>query len=380
MRVLYDAHRPQSPRIAIHNSTCVTLSTELRLYAADGMIASILPAMNGELARISARQGNVFLRCQALDCGYTSDDVVRLSSTAWRRVRRGAYAEREIVSGADERGLHRLRVHAVMAATRRDVVVSGVSAAVVHGLDLWQPALSRVQLTSETDASRLESDVHHHHAALLSADVEIVDGLKVTSIERTLADVARTSTFEQGVVTADSALRHLERSSTDLRPLVDRYCDWPGGRRLAEMFNFADGRADNLAESRTRVLLHTALLPPMTPQVCIYDERFVLVAIADLAALGRGTLIEFDGRAKYGMDGQDVRTQLISEKMRGDRLGDLGYELARAMWEDLSNGSAVRRVRAALDRAAMRPRPRGYYRLSKRQHGRLEPVGPFVRP
>ena len=70
----------------------------------------------------------------------------------------------------------------------------------------------------------------------------------------------------------------------------------------------------------------------MTPQVFIYDERFVLLGIADLVALGCGTLIEFDGRAKYGIGGQDVRTQLINEKMRGDRLGDLGYELARLMW------------------------------------------------
>jgi hypothetical protein len=101
--------------------------------------------------------------------------------------------------------------------------------------------------------------------------------------------------------------------------------------------HFADGRADNLAESRTRVLLHAALLPPMTPQVFIYDETFVLVGIADLAAIGRGTLVEFDGRAKYGIDDQDVRTQLIAEKMRGDHMSDLGYELARAMWEDLSD-------------------------------------------
>jgi predicted transcriptional regulator of viral defense system len=336
--------------------------------------------MKVQLAHIAAGQGGVFLRRQALDCGYSSDDVVRRSRTEWRRVRRGAYAKRELVDGADERALHRLRVHAVMAATSRNVVVSGVSAAVLHGFDLWQPALSRVQLTSETDTSRLEPDVHHHHAELLSDDVVVVNRLRVTSIARTLVDVARTSDFEQGVVAADSALRLLECPCTDLRPLIDRYGQWPGGRRLADIFNFADGRADNLAESRTRVLLHAALLPPMTPQVFIYDETFVLVGIADLAAIGRGTLVEFDGRAKYGIDDQDVRTQLIAEKMRGDHMSDLGYELARAMWEDLSTRRLVRRVQPALDRAAAKPPPHGYYRLSERRHGHLVPVGPFLRP
>jgi predicted transcriptional regulator of viral defense system len=336
--------------------------------------------MNVQLAHIAAGQGGVFLRRQALDCGYSSDDVVRHSRTLWRRVRRGAYAERELVDGADELALHRLIVHAVMAATNRDVVVSGVSAAVLHGFDLWKPALSRVELTSETDTSRLELDVHHHRAELLPDDVVGVNGLRVTSIARTLVDVARTSDFEQGVVAADSALRLLQRPCTDLRPLIDRYGQWPGGRRLAAMFNFADGRADNLAESRTRALLHTALLPPMTPQVFIYDEDFVLVGIADLAAIGCGTLVEFDGRAKYGIDGQDVRVQLIAEKMRSDRMGDLGYEIARPMWEDLSTRRLRRRVQPALDRAATKPSPRGYYRLSERRRGDLVPVGPFLRP
>ena len=366
------AHVPIStarPRPQIDPVTSPAASTQARLLT-----------VNVELARIATRQGGVFLRCQALLCGYSSDDVIRLSNKAWRRVRRGAYAEQHLVDEANDLELHRLRVHAVMAATGRDVVVSGVSAAVLHGFDLWQPALARVHLTSETDASRLQPDVHHHQAELQPDDVAIVDGLRVTSIDRTLVDVARTSNFEQGVVAADSALRLLERPCTHLRPLIDRYGDWPGGRRLGELFNFADGRADNVAESRTRVLLHTALLPPMTPQVFIYDERFMLLGIADLVAIGRGTIVEFDGRAKYGIGGQDVRTQLIAEKMRGDRLGDLGYELARLMWEDLANKQAVGRVQAALDRAARKPSPHGYYRLSARQHDRLEPVGEFLRP
>ena len=335
--------------------------------------------MNVDLARIAAGQGGVFLRCQALECGYSSDEVDRLSRKTWRRVRRGAYAARELVSGADDLALHRLRVHAVMAAAQIDVVVSGVSAAILHGFDLWRPSLARVQLTSENDTARLERDVHHHQAELLPEDVVVVNGLRVTSIARTLVDIARASDFEQGVVAADSALRLLECPSTDLRPLIDRYGQWPGGRRLARMFNFADGRADNVAESRTRVLLHTALLPPMTPQVFIYDERYALLGIADLVALGHGTLVEFDGRAKYGIDGRDVRGQLIAEKVRSDRLADLGYEISRAMWEDLGTGQVVSKVHAALDRAARRPAPRGYYRLSARQDGRLVPVGPFLR-
>lgn len=336
--------------------------------------------MNVELARVIARQGGVFLRSQALECGYSSEEVVRLSRKEWYRVRRGAYAARELVDGADERALHRLRVHAVMAASSQDVVVSGVSAALMHGFDLWRPALARVQLTSESDTARLVADVHHHRAELLPEDVVVVNGLRVTSIVRTLVDVARASDFEQGVVAADSALRLLERSCADLRPLIDRYGQWPGGRRLAEVFAFADGRADNVAESRTRALLHTALLPPMTPQVFIYDDNRDLVGIADLVALGHGTLIEFDGRAKYGIADHDVRTQLIAEKVRADRLGDLGYELARPMWEDLSTQRLLRRVQPALDRAATKPPPRGYYRLSERRLGRLTPVGSLLRP
>ena len=67
------------------------------------------------------------------------------------------------------------------------------------------------------------------------------------------------------------------------------------------------------------------------------DGRFL--GRSDFGWPDLGVLGEFDGKAKYGellrKPGQTAEQVLIAEKLREDRMRELGWVVIRWMWQDL---------------------------------------------
>jgi predicted transcriptional regulator of viral defense system len=128
------------------------------------------------------------------------------------RVWHGVYTTRPAVEWAKTnpaRG-HALLVMAACAAVGRDSTASHQSAALIHGLDLFPAAPNMVFLTRPPTrrSGRLRSDgIFFHTAELPDEHVTKIFGTRVTTVARTVVDLARTSSFQSAVVTADSALR-----------------------------------------------------------------------------------------------------------------------------------------------------------------------------
>ena len=128
------------------------------------------------------------------------------------RVWHGVYATSPAVEWAKAspaRG-HALLGMAAQTALGRDSVVSHQSAALIHGLDLFPAASGLVTLTRPPArrCNRLKSDgIVFHTAELPDGHVTRQLGARLTSVPRTVVDLARMSSFMSAVVTADSALR-----------------------------------------------------------------------------------------------------------------------------------------------------------------------------
>ena len=108
------------------------------------------------------------------------------------------------------------RMHALAAAAviRRNpgLVASHESAAYLHGLDLLLPGgTSAPQLTltrrNQAPGHALVRGALIRVAAVPDGHVTELFGLPVTTVPRTVMDMARTTGFMEGVVAADSALR-----------------------------------------------------------------------------------------------------------------------------------------------------------------------------
>ncbi len=298
--------------------------------------------MDGVLTGLAARQGGAFLRRQALECGYSDDEIKRLlRARVWVRVRRGAYVEASLWDSLDPAGQHLMRVHAVTAVLTEPAVVSHVSAAIARGWPVWGSDLRRVHVTRpDLHSARIEGDVVHHAARLRDDEVELLpSGLLVTADARTVIDVARRDGFEPGVVTADAAL-HRGLSADHLKAALERQRDWAGSVVAGRVVGFADGRAESVGESRMRVAFAEAGLPAPELQLEFVDERGVVWARVDAAFEEERTLVEFDGKVKYkvpeGATKEEATEILWREKLRQDELSDLDWELTRVIWRDLS--------------------------------------------
>ncbi len=282
--------------------------------------------------------------------GFTDDEVRRkVRSGVLARVRRGVYADGVLPDEAVVR--HRLLVRAAVGELDGAAVVSHVSAAALHGLDLWSVPLRLVTVTRNRRRSggRVGSCVHVRSAPLPVDDIAVVDGIACTSPARTVVDLGRVVPFEQAVVITDAALRAGLDTAT-LAGAIHRAAGWrgvPAARRAAA---FADPRAASVGESRSRVALARAGLPAPELQLPVQLGRGT--AYCDFGWPAHRTVGEFDGKVKYGRllrPGLHPGDAVYEEKLREDAIRARGWEVVRWTWADLHDftDTAVR-IRARL--------------------------------
>jgi hypothetical protein len=298
---------------------------------------------------------SLHLRRDAVRNGWSDDELGRLvRSGELGRLRRGAYVD--ALLPADPADRHRLLVHATVAGLRLRAVVSHQSAAVMHGLPLWDVPLDRVHVTRSPPASNDTGRVLRCHVARLRDDeIEEVDGLPVTSLVRTALDLARSLPHEAAVVALDAALRQGRLHRDVLRERLFDLAGTPGSRAAARAVDFADGRSESVGESRSRVLLHRWGVGPSSLQFEVRGEGGLLVARTDFAWEEHGLLGEFDGRVKYGRllrPGQEPGDAVFEEKRREDAVREERWGMTRWVWADLAVGHRLAaRVRRAQERA-----------------------------
>ncbi len=292
------------------------------------------------------------LRSDLLTAGWSDDELARrCRSGGLDRVRRGAY-----VPASDERlrqaeARHALAARAATMQLPAGTVASHVSAAVLHGLPVWGVPLDRVHVTRDgTSGGHRHRTLHVHVTPLDGDEVVVVDGVPATTVARTLADLARTEPFERTVAVADAALRRGMVARVALDDAVERIARRHGVRPARRAIAFADGRAESVGESRSRVLLERAGLPPPVLQweVAGAGRR---TGRSDFGWPALRTVGEFDGRIKYGRllrPGQEPGDAVFAEKRREDAIRDAGFRVVRWVWADLDDFDDVAaRLRAA---------------------------------
>ena len=294
------------------------------------------------------------LRREAVTGGWSDDELGRLVRAGeLARLRRGAYVDS--ILPADKGAVHRLLVRATMAGLRRPAVVSHQSAAVLHGLPLWDVPLDRVHVTRRPRAWNDTSAVLCCHVARLRDDeVMVVDGIEVTDPVRTALDLARSLPHEAAVVAIDAALHIGALSHEVLRRRLFDIAGTPGSRSAARAVSAADGRSESVGESRSRVILHRWKLPPSALQFEIRSAGGISLGRSDFAWEDWRLLGEFDGRIKYGRllrPGQEAGDVVFEEKRREDAIREEDWGMVRWTWSDLNRPDRLAaRVRRARDR------------------------------
>ena len=295
-------------------------------------------------------------RSRLLAEGVTDDELRRMCrQRRLTTIRPGAYVPSSDARLATARARHALAARSTVPKVASDAVLSHVSAAVLHGLTLWKVPLSRVHVTRPPTASGRRTRLLHVHAAVLHADeIEEVDGLVVTTVARTVGDLARSLPFEPALVVADAALHNHLVTPLQLQQVVERMAGRAGCPAARRVVAAADARAASPGETRSRIAIARAGLPTPTLQhvvaavgaeVDFYWEQFRTVG-------------EFDGAVKYGRalrPGQEPGEVVFVEKRREDALRGEELQVVRWVWDELPTFDAVAaRLLRAFDRGLRR--------------------------
>lgn len=267
------------------------------------------------------------------------------------RMRRGVYASKAAVDAADEgpRKRHRLDVFSALTAIGFDAVASHQSAAFLQGLDLLgiregetPPAVTLTRPRDERRNRRGIEGVICHAASLPSAHVEKRGAMRITSVRRTVSDLARTLPFMDAVVVTDSALRTREFTQSEYEHVIKSCSGWPGAARARKVIEFADPDSDSVFESCLRVFFQEWGFDPPETHVTIHGASDDLVV--DFLFRERDTIVEADGMLKY----KEKRD--LDEQFKRDRLlRDAGYKVVHVTWTEAFRQPqvAIGRIRRA---------------------------------
>ena len=298
--------------------------------------------MNPKLSVLAAARHGWFSRADALAAGYTDSELRRrLRAGQWSRLCRDVYVEPGTWPVGEQSWdravrMHLLRTRAVADRMGSGAVVSHQSAAVLHGLPSWGLDLTKVQVTKPVGRARSDLVTDVHRSRFEPGEVTVVDGLRVVSPARAIAETACASSYEVGVVLGDAALHRRLVTPESLVLTADRHRLWAGSPAARAAARFADGLSESVGESRLRVLMANHGVPPPVLQAEIREESGRLIGRVDFLVAGR-LIVEFDGAEKYGGIGDVV----LAEKSREDRLRACGYRVIRVSWADLDQPHAL---------------------------------------
>lgn len=257
------------------------------------------------------------------------------------RIAPGAYMQATVwVShSTDER--YRDVIRARDLTSRVPFVVSHSSAGALWLLPRIGPWTTPVHvLANPAKGGRSIPGVTRHTVGVPDV-LDRIDGIWVTTLVRTVVDIARTGSLQNAVVAADAALasRHLAHdivtvSRRDL--MTELQAGAARGRaRARAALDFADGASGSPGESLSRIAIARERLSAPILQQRFDDGQGAM--FTDFFWPNFGVIGEFDGVGKYlrseWTGGRNAAQVVIDEKWREDRLRLLGFRMVRWGWE-----------------------------------------------
>jgi very-short-patch-repair endonuclease len=251
--------------------------------------------------------------------------LVALRSCRLRRIQRGIYLPRTIELTP-------------LIAARAAILSSGIATAVAchetaaraHALAL--PGGRRCEhVTVGAEIRRKDrKDLMFHRRALSLGDTVSFDGIPVTTIPRTLLDLACLLDRVSAVWVLDDALRLGKCTHETLNQALST---WRGGRgsgaartRLAE----SDGLAESMLETAARLALADSGLQRPVAQFEVRAPDGRLLARLDHAYPFQRVALEYDGRSIH-----EAPKALYRDRDRQNALSALGWTVLRFTWWDV---------------------------------------------
>ncbi len=252
-----------------------------------------------------------------------------------------------------DRALHLIRT---LARLHPAWTFCSYSAALLHGLQVPYTLLDRPHVGVRPGCNRtvrLKSVAFH-----IVKDDEPVefDGIRATSLPRTLFDCMRQSSFRHGLAIVDSALHHRLIGKRALARYLDARGRYRHGTAAARTtLHYADGRSANGGESIVRAImiergfqipeLQVEIEDPMRPGA-VFEVDFYWRLPNGHVVIG-----ELDGMVKYRVNtagapvtAAETQRRLVAERKRESHINLTGATVVRFTYEEACDEDYLERI------------------------------------
>lgn len=314
------------------------------------------------VASITQLRSQLLSRDYLIASGLTDTRIAQsLRTGELVRVRRGQFMASDDWAQHRYEAQHLAQVVAAQSTNAfRESVFSHTAAAAVHGLPLIDNRPKVLHLTGASH-SRPTPGLVRHVDALSDDDIVEVGGIRVTSLERTVYDLARTLDLGGAISAADALLATAGGDPRDFahdaaeaqrERLVARAAASDRGVKQARfVFDFADGRASSALESLGRLRAYELGFRKFALQVQVSAPNQGSYWV-DLRLEEVPLWMEFDGFVKLTdpemLGGRTPAEAARDEKEREDWIrGTTGDRLVHFGWSDVRSKHAyLSRMRA----------------------------------
>ena len=220
---------------------------------------------------------------------------------------------------------------AAILASGAETVLSHRSAAALWGLRGYSEGAVHVTLPHKSTSLK---GIRRHHSPLPADEVTVREGIPVTTVPRTIFDLAATESED----VVENLLREMEFlelwDRLSLRDLTERYPGKRGVRKvrvaLERLEEEPSGRRRSKLEERFAPFLrhHHLPLPRFNDWIALGAKRYQV----DCHWPGTGQIVELDG-----WKGHRTRTAFREDRARDRALRVAGYSVTRLTWNQLDD-------------------------------------------
>jgi very-short-patch-repair endonuclease len=268
----------------------------------------------------------VVSRSQLIKLGLEEGAIARrLAAGRLHEVQRGVYAPGRSALTREGRWM------AAVLGSGPEAVLSHWSAAA-----LWviRPNSRTIIDVTSPRKSRSWAGVRRHHSPLPADEVTVEEDIPVTSVPRTILDLAATESTD----VVENLLREMEFlelwDRLSLPDLIDRYPGKRGIRKvqaaLERLKEEPEGRRRSKLEERFAPFLrrYHLPLPRFNDWIVLGPKRFQV----DCHWPGTGQIVELDG-----WEGHKTKTAFREDRARDRILRVAGYSVTRLTWNQLDD-------------------------------------------
>ncbi|ART68547.1 hypothetical protein BTO20_08125 [Mycobacterium dioxanotrophicus] len=272
-----------------------------------------------------------FVGSEALACGALNRYELR---RYYRLLMPNVYLDKRIVPTLQ------LRTQAAWLWSQRKGVVAGLAASALHGAN-WIGGDTPIELIWAN--ARPPKSVITRAELLLPGESQRLDGLVVTTSERTAFDLGRRGSLGEAVARLDALGNATGLKALDVLQLADRHRHVRGLRQLESALDLYDPGAQSPQETRLRLMIIDAGYPRPQTQIPVPGEDGQPRYYLDMGWEEYMLAVEYDGAQHADALGYDI--------IRHEYVAHLGWTTIRVA-AGHRRPDILRRLQLAWDRVA----------------------------